>query len=49
MEGQNIGDETILKISELYRDHRCSFRKLNFSGNERITAVGIAKLGQNLQ
>lgn len=49
IEGQDIGDETILKISELYSEGRCTFPKLVLSGNTLISAVSIHKLGLSLQ
>lgn len=49
LEGQDVGDETILKISQLYLEGKCAFSRLLFSGNSRISAVGIHKLGLSLQ
>lgn len=49
IEGQDIGDETILKLSELYMEGRCGFNQLKMSGNSRITGVSVGKLGQSLQ
>jgi hypothetical protein len=44
-----VGDETILKLSELYLTGRCAFTKLRLAGNSRISGVGVGKLGQSLQ
>jgi hypothetical protein len=49
LSGQDVSDETILKLSELYLTGRCAFTKLHLGGNGRITAVGAGKLGQSLQ
>lgn len=49
MEGQDIGDETILRLSQLYVEGTCTFAKLYFAGNSRISSVGVHKLGLSLQ
>lgn len=49
IENQDISDQTILKLAELYESEQCQFTKLKFKGNERITEVGVMKLGQSLR
>ena len=49
LEGQDVSDETLLKLSELYLTGRCAFTKLRLAGNARISEVGVGKLGQSLQ
>lgn len=49
IEGQNITDETLLSISELYETGRCGFVKLKFSGNDKISQAGAVKLASALK
>ena len=49
LEGQDVGDETMLRLGELYMAGRCAFSTLKLAGNARITSVGLGKLGSSLQ
>ena len=42
-------NKTLLKLAELYEEGRCSFKKLKFAGNEKITEIGAARLAKALQ
>lgn len=49
IEGQNITDETLLSISELYETGRCGFVKLKFAHNDKISQAGAVKLASALK
>lgn len=49
IEGQNLTDDTVLRISELYQNGRCGFTKLNFSRNDKISQIGAVKLANSLK
>lgn len=38
-----------MQLAELYESGDCQFTKLKFKGNQRITEVGVMKLGQALR
>lgn len=38
-----------MKLAELFENNMCSFTKLRFAGNSKITQIGLIKLGHSLR
>jgi hypothetical protein len=49
LENQDVTDESLLKLAQLYHENMCAFSRLKLRGNAKITQIGLIKLGQALR